>query len=235
MLPTIPTDNLFKFLGISGLILAGFCIWVSSDLENRLKSNEIAARDQYIEFIGDVEARVNAMAAKAERKDPLYFHVAVPDTSGNLVLIKPGTQYPLAIEQKYRDGYRRVTTYWDTWLAGFQPHAGQVPVVGEAVLTPVVIKDLRGKLRQHDMAIENLWRQTDSTKMYRTWSSWGMVIGILASCTGFLFWVFGQNRQNTLENLKIEKDKKELNGLVMAKDIAETQENQAATRPSVLS
>jgi hypothetical protein len=214
MLPTIPTDNLFKFLGISGLILAGFCVWGSHDLENRLRTNEVIARNQYIEFIGDVEDKLNAVGAKADVNEPAYMHLAVPDPTGNYVFIKPGSQYPLAVEDKYRDAYRQSTTYLDNWLAGFLPHAGQAPVEGKVVFTPDVLKDLRSKLRQHDVAVENLWRQTDNTMTCRRWAFLGTIIGILVSATGFVFWIFGQKRQDTLESLKIQKDKKELDGPV---------------------
>ena len=215
MLPTIPTDNLFKFFAVSGLILAGFCVWVSNDVENRLRANEIIARDQYVEFIGVIEDKYNAIAAKAdatatkdEAKQVAIILVVVPDPNGKPVLIKPGTLYPLAIEEKYREGYRRVITYWDSWLASNLPHAGQA---GPPIFTPAEVKDLRAKLRQHNIALENLWRQTDYTTRYRTWAFVGMILGTFVCGIGFSFWVFGQKRQDALEGLKIQKDKKELN------------------------
>jgi hypothetical protein len=218
MLPTIPTDNLFKFLAISGLIMAGFCVWMSNDLENRLRTNEVIARDQYIEFMGEMEAKMNAMVAKIEMKETLQLTLAVPDTNGNLVQIRPGTRYPLAIEEKYRDGYRRIITFWDDWLASCLPYGGRVPNVGDTVFTTDAVKDLRGKLRLHAMAIENLWRQMDNTITYRTWALWGTILGLLASSAGFVFWVFDQKRQDRFEGLRIEKDKEELNTPVIGVD-----------------
>jgi hypothetical protein len=42
-------------MAIGGLILAGFSAWEIKDLEDRLKASEAIARDQYIEFVMEME------------------------------------------------------------------------------------------------------------------------------------------------------------------------------------
>jgi hypothetical protein len=79
------------------------------------------------------------------------------------------------------------------------------------IFTENAIADLRTKLRQHSLTVDNLWRQADKTTEHRFLASCGFYIGMACSAIGFIFWVFRvQKRQDILEDLQIKKAQKEL-------------------------
>ncbi|MCE9566397.1 MAG: hypothetical protein K8U57_30605 [Planctomycetes bacterium] len=210
MLPAIPTDNLFKFLAIGGIILAGASVWVIQDQEDRLRTSEIAAREQYIEFVTEMETRMNILASQVKTKEPLTVKLAIPDTDGKLVQIRPGTKFPLLGDAKWRDQYREVLTFWDNWLASSSTGASKAsPEVGTA-FPPDAVKELRTKLRQHSTTVENLWRQAATTKGNCNFAFMGILLGVVGSVFGFIFWRIAQRRLDTLEKLKLQKEQKEL-------------------------
>src|SRR5262245_48487299 len=123
MIPSLPTDTLFKFLAVGGLFLAGFSYWFSHYRAEQLRLAEAIARHQYIEFMDEVEAGVNAMAAKLKTKQKLTVGLAMPMQDGRLEAIKPGTQYPMLRDGEDRDDYRKVLLFWDNWLASALPRS----------------------------------------------------------------------------------------------------------------
>jgi hypothetical protein len=210
MIPQLPTDNLYKFLALAGLLCCGFSIWAGERLNNSIANDEAIAKKQYIAFMGEMEAMVNEMAASVKSKEPLDVSLEMPH-EGKLFPIRPGTTYPMLRRGEDRNDYREVLAFWDKWLLSALPHnrGERNAENGGWEADPTRIRALRNDLREHGFTVENLWKRWDDEMLFRDLATIGPYVGAGASILGFILWyLFVQRYQDALIRLQLDREQR---------------------------
>lgn len=213
MFPPLPTDNLYKFIALSGLVVALYCGWMYWSAVKTIVQEEPRVRHQYIAIVGDLSSEFGAYTSKKE--DQIRYHLFLgkggegDDTELIIDEIKPGLSLPYFHDDEMRQQHRERIAKIDFFLASALAFRGNHEIVSD---TGKLIA-YRERLREHSESVEQFWHFLNQTYMTMAFEAAVFPVSILVMVYGFASWYYKyQRHQNEIIKLQLEKARKDLAG-----------------------
>lgn len=216
MQPAIPTDNLYKFLALTGIAVLGFCFVVPNQMEDTMRPERMRLAQQLdkmadaFETLGwtdeviirDKQGNIVHMNFEPIKGD---MDVATSDEKGRKaylellqkmkVYVSELAKVPGAADRDIilkKDDFKTYIKY----VRGFddKAYAEWAKVVAMTEIQQHVMpraeraKQLKAMVREHTHDIHTIWYLAGKARTYAWLSLVGMPVGFLFAVTGFLLW-----------------------------------------------
>lgn len=200
MIPNLPTDNLYKFIALSGVLLAVFCIYSINT-----SMTEVARKATKLEM-ETLEMKVDAELLK-ERIQELHIELNHLDSILDLKELEfdnqdlvEGNLFIKLKNKNYRDYYKFIIDYRENIQPEYRKHLeisntnSEIALLNDEQYKSSIILDRKLKLleRYNDEVERNLYR----------WFT-GLVLSLIIAGVGFYMWYFKVQR---FLDLKVSHD-----------------------------
>ncbi len=191
MIQNAPTDNLYKFISISGLLIVGATTWLSYSFHGKALDEEAVVRGQAISLFSELEISLQRIGqSRAPEGTEVQTRVAVDEINGKFEYPQPGSMRSIIFNPQRRAEYRTSLAEWDGLLADWEfGHYSPADHEVVARLFPLErVQELRSMLRQHSVDVERLWLRQDDARTLRILAVLAWMTGIIAVPLGFGLW-----------------------------------------------
>lgn len=230
MLPNLPTDNLYKFLALSGIALLIFGVWVYWTNSQDLMRDDETARRQSLAIFGDGEqAFLQLLNSHSDFFEELLVHLkelseeervaeGMPINDEDLKKfelalkrtivsdVRPGASRSLTSAEFDRDAYRKELAEQDLLLNRLSLMTAKANR-----WSPQELQQVKALLREHDALVERLWFKVDQLRLVQGATGSMVLFGVVLSIFGFVGWYYRvQIHQDAIAKLQHEKAELEL-------------------------
>ncbi|TWT95759.1 hypothetical protein [Neorhodopirellula pilleata] len=200
MFPKIPTDNLYKFVAISGIVIAISSAILYYSAAYELLNRAAVAKGQLVAFTDGFSLGLNRLAKyvneqKAnlgEEGELAKMYITFPDMEGTLEIARPGAKLDCLWLPSYRESYRKGLTQFDEFLRNTERDFFVSSLTQESeqpeFFSPEEVRSLRSQLRSHHITVEQLWVFQDKTDHIYRLTNFAMFMGCCMTLVGFWLW-----------------------------------------------
>lgn len=104
MIPQLPTDNLYKFMTLGGIVIIVFCLWLIRDNSDRLDQALIRyneATGQYDVAVTNVEQQGDSLEKKLNETSTLIQEALKPENASNVAAAQRAIDAFAALNSEY--------------------------------------------------------------------------------------------------------------------------------------